>query len=336
MNGTPVTADDVAKRLGLSRWTVARAFRNDASISDSSKRRVLETAKELGYVPDLSASSLASSRSNLVALLIDDFENPHKLLMLEVLTKALQENGWDVLLVNTPTEAHAPRALLAARQRRVDAAVLIGMHFAEAEIAAVLGASRMKKVIVFARASESPDAISICCDDTSAMSAMTDHILGRGYGKPIFVAGPATISTKLLRAETFVARWDEARGSKPTVLRVPKYSPISAYQLLLGHLAGLSADQLPDVLVCENDALAIGAIDAVRGLGLRVPKDIAVTGFDDVSLAAMPSYDLTTYRQPLEAMVDALVSALQGKAEAGMRAPLLGELVVRGSTSRSS
>ena len=289
-------------------------------------------------MPDLSASSLASSRSNLVALLIDDFENPHKLLMLEVLTKALQENGWDVLLVNTPTEAHAPRALLAARQRRVDAAVLIGMHFAEAEITAVLGTSRMKKVIVFARASESPEAVSICCDDTSAMTAMTDHILGRGYSRPIFVAGPATVSTKLLRAETFVARWQQARGSKPAVLRVPKYSPMSAYQILLGHLAGSGspADQLPDVLVCENDALAIGAIDAVRGLGLRVPEDIAVTGFDDVSLAAMPSYDLTTYRQPLEAMVDALVSALQGKADAVTRAPLLGELIVRGSTSRSS
>lgn len=89
-----VTADDVAAAAGVSRWTVARAFKKDASISRKSRQKVIEAAERLGYVPDLLASSLASDRSNLVALVADDFTNPHKLVMLERLTRILRKRGW--------------------------------------------------------------------------------------------------------------------------------------------------------------------------------------------------------------------------------------------------
>jgi DNA-binding LacI/PurR family transcriptional regulator len=331
--GESVTADAVAKKVGLSRWTVARAFKNDASISIATRKTVLDAAEELGYLPDLLASALASSRSRLVALLIDDFENPHKLMMVEALTKGLQSKSWDVLLVNTPTEAHASSALLAARQRRVDAAILIGMYFAENEISSVLSASRLNKVVVFARTSESDDAISICCDDVLAMTEMTDHLLERGYRKPLYVAGPETISTKLMRQETFMSRWQDKRGVTPPSARVAKYSPNQAYEMLVGRLNDLPREELPDVIVCENDALAIGAIDAVRyGLGLRVPQDIAVSGFDDIGLGALPSYGLTTYRQPLDRMVQALLDLLDGgNADRG---PIPGMLIIRTSTAQ--
>ena len=92
-SGTVVTADQVAERAGVSRWTVARAFKKDASISSAARARVLQAAEALGYVPDLLASSLASDRSNLVALLVDDFDNPHKLVMLERLTRILRAEG---------------------------------------------------------------------------------------------------------------------------------------------------------------------------------------------------------------------------------------------------
>jgi DNA-binding LacI/PurR family transcriptional regulator len=101
--------------------------------------------------------------------------------------------------------------------------------------------------------------------------------------------------------------------------------------MLVARLSGLTKNELPDVIVCENDALAIGVIDAVRyGLGLRVPQDIAVSGFDDIGLAALPSYGLTTYRQPLEQMVQALLRLLDG--EANVPGPVPGTLMVRAST----
>ena len=129
MESGTIRADHVAAAAGVSRWTVGRAFRKDASISDKSRKKVMAAANALGYAPDLLAAGLASDRSNLVALLVDDFENPHKLVVLERLSRLLNDEGWGTLLCNMRDGAGAPSALLSASQRRVDAAVLNGTQF---------------------------------------------------------------------------------------------------------------------------------------------------------------------------------------------------------------
>ncbi|MEJ2023276.1 MAG: substrate-binding domain-containing protein [Maritimibacter sp.] len=95
---------------------------------------------------------------------------------------------------------------------------------------------------------------------------------------------------------------------------------------------GRDRADLPDIIVCENDALAMGAIDAIRyRLGLRVPEDIAVTGVDDIPQAASAAYDLTTYRQPITQMAEALVQVLEGKGERPDLCGFQGHMVERGS-----
>jgi len=327
-----VTAEDVAELAGVSRWTVNRAFKKDSSISEKSRKKVREAAEHLGYVPDLLAASLASDRSNLVALLVDDFSNPHKLVMMERLTRILRKNGWDTLLVNTLDEDDASAALLNASQRRVDAAVLIGIQFNDQVIATALGARRVRKLIVFARSSENPNTISICCDDRAAMATIADYVMQGGYRKPLFLAGPQTSSAHLLRKETFLTRWREVKGTEPDFTSVDKYDPLLAYEHVSKYLAGMNAEDRPDILVCENDALAMGAVDAIRyELDLRIPEDIAVTGFDDVPQASSPHYKLTTYRQPISAMVEGLVQVLQGDPETTNLNQFYGHLVVRES-----
>lgn len=327
-----VTADDVAAEAGVSRWTVTRAFRPDASISERSRRKVMAASERLGYAPDLLAASLRSDRSNLVALLVDDFANPHKLVMLDRLTRALRPNRWDTLLVNMLGADDASGALLSASQRRVDAAVLIGINFDERVLATALGARRVRKLIVFARSSLNPNTISICCDDVAAMSTVAEYVIARGYRRPLFLAGPETFSAHLTRKETFLARWRTARGWTPESFSVPRYDPKLAFEEVCGRLGGRERADLPDIIVCENDALAIGAVDAIRhGLGLRAPEDIAVTGFDDAPQADGPNYRLTTYRQPLGAMADGLLDVLENREpEADLRS-FTGRMVIRQS-----
>ncbi len=329
-----VTADDVAAMAGVSRWTVARAFKKDGSISTKSRARVMEAAEKLGYVPDLSAAALASDRSNLVALLVDDFDNPHKLVMLERLTRILREAGYGTLLVNMLGEKDAPEALLMASQRRVDAAVLIGTQFDESMRRSALGARRVKKLVVFARMSSQPDTLSIGCDDVAAMDEVTRHVLAKGYRRPLFLAGPDTESTRLFRKETFLRVWAAERGGPvPTVIHARSYSSTDGRDCAIAHLRPLPKDQLPDVIICENDVLALGAMDAVRGdLGLSIPSDIAITGFDDIPLAASPTYDLTSYRQPITEMVHALVRLLDAEGNAPQSIVIKGKFVARGST----
>lgn len=327
-----VTADHVAEIAGVSRWTVNRAFKPDASISQKSRQKVMEAAETLGYVPDLLAASLGSDRSNLVSLLIDDFANPHKLVMLERLTRILRNAGWDTLLVNSVDTADASAALLTASQRRVDAAVFIGVNFDDTGLAEALGARRIRKLIVFARLSANPNTISICCDDRAAMKEISDYTLDQGYRRPYFLAGPQTESAHLLRRETFLSLWSEARGTVPESGSVAAYDPHLAYEHVRERFGKMTAEERPDILVCENDALAMGAVDAIRHeLGLRVPQDIAVTGFDDVPQAQIPHYRLTTYRQPVTAMAEALVKVLKGEADLEALSQFTGQLVVRDS-----
>jgi DNA-binding LacI/PurR family transcriptional regulator len=327
-----ITADDVAAEAGVSRWTVNRAFRKDASISPKSLEKVRIAAERLGYVPDLRASSLASDRSNLVALLIDDFANPHKLVMMERLTRILRREGWDILLVNTLDRADAGHALLNASQRRVDAVILIGIQFDDEVLDTALHARRFRKLIIFARTSRNPNTISIAVDDVHAMKEIANYVHARGFRSPLFLAGPRTSSAHLLRKETFVDYWRLHFGNEPETISVTAYDPALAGGIVENALAGRNKATLPDILVCENDALAIGATDVIRHrLGLRIPQDIAITGFDDVPQAEGANYRLTTYRQPLTDMAEYLVKVLSSEENRDFDKLFQGRLMIRES-----
>lgn len=327
-----VTADDVAAEAGVSRWTVNRAFRKDASISAKSLEKVTAAAERLGYLPDLRAASLASDRSNLVALLIDDFANPHKLVMMEAMTRILRRGGWDILLVNTLSPDDARQALLNASQRRVDAVILIGIQFNDEVLETALHARRFRKLIIFARTSRNPNTISVAVDDVQAMTEIARYVDGKGYRRPLFLAGPNSYSAHLLRRETFFEYWQARFGVEPDALVVPAYDPILAGQIVSDAFGSDGAPPRYDVVVCENDALAMGATDVLKHrLKLRIPEDIAVTGFDDVPQADNPNYRLTTYRQPLTEMIEYLAQVLATTDEGDSSRLFTGKLVVRDS-----
>ena len=326
-----VTADHVAAAAGVSRWTVARAFKKDASISRQSRERVIAAAEALGYAPDLMASSLASDRSNLIALITNDFNNPHKLVLLERLTRILWSRGWGTLLVHMSDSEDASAALLAASQRRVDAAVVIGTRFDDKMLETALGARRLKKLVIFARYSQNPNTLTIACDDVIAMRQMADHLLERGYRKPVFLAGPDTQSAKLHRKSTFTEYWQDRTGTHVPSINAAAYDFGPAIDRVTALLQDRTAADRPDVLVCENDIIAIGAMDAIRyRLGLRVPQDIAVTGFDDIPLSSSPAYQLTTYRQPITAMAECLLEVLEGRLTHDVALP--GQFIARQTT----
>lgn len=327
-----VTAGDVAAATGVSRWTVNRAFKKDASISPKTRAKIMSAAQSLGYVPDLSAAALASTRSNLVALLVDDFTNPHKLVMMERLTRALRSRGWDTLLVNTLDRDDTAPALLNASQRRVDATILIGVQFDDEVLAAAQSARRFKKLIIFARSSSNSDTISIAVDDEAATREIARYVIDRGYKRPLYLAGPRTVSAHLLRKETFAAVWQGRFGVPPETVSVDRYDSILSAEVAYDTLRDRLKADLPDVVVCENDALALGVIDTIRHrLHLRIPEDIAVVGFDDVPAASSPNYRLTTYRQPLTDMSNYLVDVLERPEAANLDRKFVGRLVIRES-----
>ncbi len=324
------TSADVARVAGVSKWTVIRAFTPGAVIAEETRARVLKAAGELNYRPNLLARSLATNRTHLVAILVDDFTNPYKLPTLDRLTAALQAEGMLGILVNINREYDHVAAIANAQQRQLDAVVLFGTSFRDSSIEGMSPGGGGPPMFVLARESTNPDIPSVTCDAVASIDQLCAHLDRRGYRRPAFLAGPRTISTALGRRRRFIEHY-RTRSVPVVELAAPRYDGAVAAETVRRYLDETPPDRRCDVLMGENDILAIGALDVIRGeRGLRVPGDMAVVGYDGIDLAGTALFDLTTYRQPYEAMVDVLVDMLVGRRPAET-VRLAGELVVRGS-----
>jgi DNA-binding LacI/PurR family transcriptional regulator len=313
---------------------VIRAFTPGASITEESRAKVMAAAGQLNYRPNLLARSLATNLTHQVAILVDDFENPHKLPVLERLTLELQAEGLVAMLVNINDRFGHVHALLNAGQRQVDAVILFGTAFRNQTLqdARLEGAAPM---FVLARDSQIPGVPAISCDATVAIEELCAHLYEQGYRRPGFMAGPQTLSTALGRRRSSITFWNRHGIERVPELLAKSYSMTSGAEAARHYLQETSTGDRIDVLMCENDALALGALDVLRSeFGLRVPQDIAVAGFDNIMFAGAPAYDLTTYEQPVEEMVKTTIEMVLGRRERET-IQLRGSLIVRGSTKRS-
>lgn len=326
-----ITALDVARAAGVSKWTVTRAFKPGASIAEESRRRVMAVADSLGYRPNLLARSLATRSTQQVAVLVDDFANPFKLPFLERLTASLQSEGMLAILININESYDHVAALMHADQRQIDAAVLLGTDFRDEML--LDGARGVAKPNLFVLARESTIASipSVSCDGPASIEEIGSYLLRKGYRRPGFMSGPRTLSTALGRRRCFAAFWRRHGIADLPELSAETYSRSAGAQALRAYLSRTPPAERVDVLMCENDVLAFGAMDVARGeFRLKIPDDLALVGYDDNEFAAAPAYDLTTYRQPVEAMVAVVVAMIRGKARPEA-VRLRGRFVERGS-----
>ncbi|MFK0208253.1 LacI family DNA-binding transcriptional regulator [Agrobacterium sp. NPDC090283] len=325
------TAKQVAEAAGVSKWTVIRAFTPGASITDESKRKVLETAAALNYTPNLLARSLATNSTGQVAVFVDDFSNPQKLPFLEALTEKLQAAGLVVMLININNHFDHVNALLHADQRQVDAIVLFGTAFRDETLTDLQLGHGMPPMFVLARDSQIEGVPAVVCDAELALREIVDHLHAKGYKRPGFMSGAPALSTALRRRHHFTEFWASKGVTEIALLSAEKYSAEAGATSVREYLSRTAADDRVDVLMCENDILAMGAMDEIRGkFGLRVPEDIAVVGFDNYELGGSFAYGLTTYEQPRSEMVDVILKMIKGTIELET-VTLPGTLIVRKS-----
>jgi LacI family transcriptional regulator len=322
------TALDVARAAGVSKWTVMRAFKPGASIAEASRQRVIAAAERLDYRPNLVARSLATSTTQQVAILVDDFGNPYKLPTLQLLTAALQAEDMVAMLININQRFDHVHALLNAGQRQVDAVVLFGTSFRDETLHDRPLIAGGPPIYVVARESTVPAIPSVACDCQQSIEELCRYLHGRGYRRPGFMSGPKDFSTALGRHHHFLAFWARHGITEVPELAAGAYERLAGERTLAAYLADPAAPRL-DLLMCETDVLALGAMDAARRR-LNVPRDLAIAGYDGNEISGAAAYDLTTYEQPVEAMVAALVDMITGRRPPGaVRLP--GRLLVRGS-----
>lgn len=307
--GRRPTSYDVAQLAGVSQSAVSRCFRKGSSIAPATRQKVLRAARELGYQPNAIASGLITKRSNMVAVLISNLTNLYYPEVLASLTAKFDAQGVRVLLFALTREGDADAALDQIWRYRVDGAVA----------ATLLSADQLRRfarhrvpVVLYNRFGESEPVASVCCDSIGGERMLVDALLAAGHRRFGIIGGPEDSYVGRQRVEGALSRLREA-GIEPVVTDGAFDHDSGAAGLR--RLMTASGNAL-DAVVCANDLMAVGAIDAAREVyGLDVPGDLSVVGFDGVSPAAWASYRVTTVRQPVERMTDAAVAMLMERVE---------------------
>jgi len=295
-----VRAEDVARHAGVSRVSVSRTFTPGASVSAATRAKVLKSAEILGYRVNRLASSLNRSESGIVALIAAEIDTPHRSAMIAELSDKLQAAGKVTMLINTSGyEERVKDALLQAISFRTEAAIILS-GAPDPSLADTCFSNGMKLVLIN-REEDFPGSLQIGPDNRAAGKTALKALLRAGC-KRIALANSANATWSILeRQKGFVDAADEVG-----VEVLSEVGGLTSYQagLELG-TALLDREDRPDGIFCTTDLIACGVIDAARQrFGLRTPDDLSVIGFDDIAQAEWEGYDLTTFAQPTDQIIE--------------------------------
>ncbi len=324
------TAHDVARLAGLSQSAVSRAFTPGASISEEARLKVVEAAASLGYRPNMIARSLITERSGTIGLAIGYMENQFYPAVLEALSTAFGLAGYRLILFTQGPVDDSDPILDEVLRYRVDAVILASVRltsrFAEECYKAHV------PVVLLNRRTDSEVASSVTGENRVGGHAVAAFLAAGGHERFAYMAGLEDSSTSREREEGFRQGLIEANMKAP--LRVVGHYDFEAARA--GARTLFAAKRSPDAIFCANDHMAFAVMETLRvEFGLVVGRDVSVVGFDDVPLAAWPSFMLTTYSHPVQPMVDRVVDITLKHVEEGPGEPIRevvpGSLVVRTS-----
>jgi DNA-binding LacI/PurR family transcriptional regulator len=300
-----VTSYDVARAAGVSQSAVSRCFSDHASIAPDARTKVLAAARRLGYQPDALARSLITRRSGLIGFAVTNATLRHSPDIVHALCDRLRADGLLPLLTTLDEEADLAEVFPRLLSYRPEAIVSL----AAVDVGSLGSARRAGVPVALVNRAAPPGeaTVSVRCDHAAAVATLTRRLVAAGHRRLAFIAGPERAPVSDERCAGFRASLSAAGLDAKAIVH-------GAYSYEAGHTAALAlcgeADR-PDALVCANDAIAIGALDACRHvLGLSVPADLSITGFDDIAESGHPTRDLTTVRQPTAAIAERVAAAL--------------------------
>ena len=291
-----VTLTDVAKDAGVSRATASMVLNDSPLIAQATKERVRESFARLGYVYDRAAASLRKNQSLAVGLVITQLSNPYFAEFVEGIQSELDDRGMDVLLgISAEDRARQRRVLVSMSERRVDGVVVIPAHQSEPADFAGLH----MPIVMLARRVKGFDTDYVGGDNYAGSVAATNHLLvTHGARRPAFIGGHVYSSAREERLGGFLSAAG-VLGIKVPVRNQPACVPD---RVVARNVAAelIARDPKVDAIVCFNDAVAFGVVDAVADAGLQVGRDIRVIGFDDVKDAERARPALASVSVPAE------------------------------------
>ncbi|HZO06638.1 MAG TPA: LacI family DNA-binding transcriptional regulator [Solirubrobacterales bacterium] len=331
-----ITLRDVADRAQVHVSTASRALDESQSerLSPATIKRVRSAASELGYARDLVASGLKRGATKTVGVVVADLDNPHNAPVIRGIARELESEDFVPLVAETAEDrGRFERLLSHLTQRRVDAIVTSAAHLDGAEILErILGPEA--SVVLAIRGLPGSDYNTVVHDDRTGGSLAAQHLVSLGHEALAQLAGPTDIDTFVRRAEGF-SRAVAAAGRREIGVGGRTDAPSFDEGRRLMEVV-LNGPELPTAVFAPTDVMAVGALDAIAGRGLRCPEDVSVVGYNDIPISRYISPALTTIELPSEQLGQAAarmaLDLIANPEDRGRLVELPARLIARRST----
>lgn len=330
-----ITIKDVARHANVSVATVSRALNGHENVADAVRKRVAAVADQLQYTPHHAARSLSSRRTHTIGVVLPDLQGEFFSELMRGIDQVARERRLHLLVSSCHDKQDEQDAALRAMRGRVDGLLVMspcvddGTHFGGSL------SESMPTVIMNSRVPDGEHHL-LCIDNYGGARAMVRHLVGSGYRKICFIAGPRG---NFDASERLRGYRDEMAQSVPDV---QPWILHGNFDEVSGHQAGeslLTSTWRPEAVFAANDMMALGCMFALNKAGLQAPHDLAIAGFDDIPLSRFAYPSLTTMRVDIAKLGERAMRLLleatlpQNHASKPINIPLQPQLMVRDSTA---
>ena len=329
-----VTIKDIAREAGVSHSTVSRALARDPRISDATRERIIRIAQTLGYERNELARALIRGALKAIGIVIPDITNPFLAEIARGVSNAADQEGYGLVVCNTDRkEEKELEAIQLLRRMRVPGLILASIGSNPPYL------DMLKKLdtpyILVSRICPALDASYVVIDDENGARIATEHLVSLGHKHIAFIGGSPDLKTTQ----------DRVRGYKKALSKYglpenPNWICLTGSTQAAGREAArqiLLNSPRPTAILAENDITAIGVMETADAIGLAIPRDLSLVGFDDISYSSLPRIQLTTVAQPAVEMGQAaakwLIEAIENRSHSELHLVLPPRLVVRASTA---
>lgn len=325
---------DVAHEAGVSTATVSHVINKTKYVTDVTRQKVLHAIEKCNYYPNVHARTLASGRSNIIGLLVSDISNPFFPELVKSIEAAAFERGYNIILLNT--NYHAKRAADYVR-RLIELKVAgVALMTSELDPALIDELARQSVCVVFHNLGVAGEHMSnILVDYAAGIEEAVHHLVSLGHQRIVHIAGPGHFRSAVTRREAFLNSMARhlSNGHAPAIYE-------GDFKFEGGRRAAseiLAAGRLPTAVVVANDMMAFGAMQEFRAVGLTIPRDISIIGFDDIAFASFSEPPLTTVCSPRMEIgrraIEALMMTIERPSQPGVEIRIPTYLIKRRSTA---
>lgn len=307
------TIKDVARQAGVSVATVSRVFNESGPVDKATKQNVLAAAEELQYVPNQAARSLITRRTQTIGVLLPDMHGEFFAQVIRGLDKTARTHDYHLLVSSSHSDEDEARTMVRAMLGRVDGLVLMWPSL-ESRLFADFLPKELPTVLLMV-SGEATALPTLSIDNRGGARAAVEHLLGHGHKRIAILTGPARNRDAKQRLAGYRAAMRASEGGHDPQLELSGDFTREAGHQAVAQL--LAIDPPPTALFASNDAMAIGALNALHDAGVRIPEEMAVVGFDDIPSAQYMNPSLSTVHVPIYELgtraVDLLIRQVSGE-----------------------